>query len=138
MNTKVQRRHQELFNKMYLGVVKQGKASYSSSLANCVYRGIDNLKCAIGHCIPDDKYMPDFENCGIKTLFYHENDKIKSTIHSIFQEEDLQFLIDVQYYHDTANVEAQCSKNDSLFVEYFKEQMQDVAYMYNLTIPKVD
>lgn len=34
----------------------------------CAYRGMDDLQCAAGCCIPDDKYEPIMEGSGIKSI----------------------------------------------------------------------
>lgn len=52
-------RMDELFTKACKGVIKQGKQSEKNG--TCVYRGEGNLKCAVGHMIPDKMYNEKME-----------------------------------------------------------------------------
>lgn len=55
---------QEAFNKMWNGLKSQGwQASIGSDdyWGTCAYRGEEDRKCAVGWCIPDDKYRPWFD-----------------------------------------------------------------------------
>lgn len=54
---------QEIFDTAYLGLAKQGfRQSVPSRKGmespDCLYRGKNDRKCAIGHCIPDELYEP--------------------------------------------------------------------------------
>jgi len=134
-------RRQEMFDKMYIGIVKQGKASYSIKHANCMYRGPDGLKCGIGHLIPDDKYIPYLEHFSIDELILNPSDfDTKCIISSLFLEQDSEFLDYAQQCHDEAYHESKDAGDtaNDLFVEMYKERMQAVADKYNLTIPKVN
>jgi len=51
---------QDYFTKAYHGLASQGFVK-SSEGGRCLYRGPNGLKCAIGHCIPDDEYRSSFE-----------------------------------------------------------------------------
>lgn len=51
---------QELFTQAYLGLASQG-FQQSIKLGSCLYRGPNNLRCAIGWCIPDEAYDEKFE-----------------------------------------------------------------------------
>ncbi len=53
---------QELFNLAYLGLAAQGFRKSVNPVANrCQYRAPNGDRCAIGHCIPDEKYLPEME-----------------------------------------------------------------------------
>ena len=55
---------QQLFDIAYTGLAKQGfqRSMSPDDPALCAYRGLNGLKCAIGHAIPDEKYQPDMES----------------------------------------------------------------------------
>lgn len=63
---------QEIFNQAYLGLKSQGfKRSGivdEDGSFNCLYKMNDNLKCAIGWIIPDDKYSPKLDECHIQEV----------------------------------------------------------------------
>ncbi|OYU33258.1 hypothetical protein [Novosphingobium sp. PASSN1] len=56
------RTNQEIFDTCLAHLRAQGRRSVHPDLGICAYRGADNLKCAIGILIPDDKYHPGLEN----------------------------------------------------------------------------
>lgn len=58
---------QQVFDHVLKALRKQGKASVDTQ-GNCFYRTPEGLKCAAGHCIPDDLYRPSFENESIDKL----------------------------------------------------------------------
>lgn len=47
-----------MFDMAVTGLAKQGfKQSLNSTGRRCVYRGKDNMKCAIGHCLEDNEIV---------------------------------------------------------------------------------
>ena len=57
---------QEVFDKSVGATLKQGEPSYKDGkLGICAYRGADDLKCAVGHCISDETYDPKMDAGGI-------------------------------------------------------------------------
>lgn len=55
---------QDLFNIAYRGLRAQNwQKSTGSAGRGCYYRGINKLKCAVGHMIPDKVYHTDLERC---------------------------------------------------------------------------
>lgn len=54
---------QEIFDKVASHLLKQGRQSVGGS--QCLYRGPDDLKCAVGALIDDKWYDPDVEGCGV-------------------------------------------------------------------------
>ena len=53
---------QDIFNTAANGMLKQGKKSEDSEgSSECLYRGPNGLKCAVGMLIPDDLYKARFE-----------------------------------------------------------------------------
>lgn len=86
---------QEIFNIAAGGLLKQNKYS-TDVMGQCAYRGIGNLKCAVGFLIPDDKYAPAMERYSILT------------IPDLFGLEHLKghesFLVELQKIHDECPV----------------------------------
>jgi len=52
---------QLIFDTAVAGIRKQGKRSVND-FGRCVYRSLNDCKCAVGHLIPDDKYVSYIEN----------------------------------------------------------------------------
>lgn len=59
---------QACFDKVATHLLTQREKS--SIGTNCVYRGKDGLKCAIGCLIPDERYLPTMEKKTVETLLY--------------------------------------------------------------------
>lgn len=112
---------QEIFNKIYLGVVKQGKPSVGKN-GKYMYRNENNLKCAVGQLIPDDKYHPDMESRPIGPLFSFDSHKTLDTVRAL------------RFAHNSAA--DQTFQKD--FVDQFKAYAENWARFYNLTIPEVE
>ena len=53
---------QEAFDKAVAGVRAQGYQISMDEKTNCVYRGPNGLRCAVGHLIPDELCQPAFED----------------------------------------------------------------------------
>lgn len=87
---------QRLFNDAYLGLKKQGFAKSIKGF-QCLYRGPNGLKCAIGHCIPDERYDESFEGKKISS----------SGVYFIIEDEygtvDYDFIIRLQVCHDDSH-----------------------------------
>ena len=52
----------ELFEKVRNHLLEQGRRA-ADEKGDCLYRGPDGTKCAVGCIIPDDLYDPDMEDC---------------------------------------------------------------------------
>lgn len=129
---------QQVFNEAYLGLAAQGwRRAYRSG--RCKYRvfGAEGevLKCAIGQCIPDDKYDPNMETSGIiGQIFWKEGGNpyiIQSErqnrlrLVARINKRDLVFARKMQEAHDGAS-------NKSL-----KARMDKIAVDWKLTIPEL-
>lgn len=86
---------QEIFNEVSTHLLAQNKQSRigSSNDMACVYRGPNNLKCAIGCLISDQDYSPSMERKGIGQL-------IKDFSCMEKYEPIAAFLFDLQMIHD--------------------------------------
>jgi len=114
---------QEIFNKAYIGLAKQGwvRAQYAGA---CQYRTREGLACAIGQCIPDDKYDPKIEPMSpFKALLFAG--VIEKAIDDADLYEDCLFLNALQDAHDQNRLTP------------LKENMEKFAREKNLTIPEI-
>lgn len=110
---------QRLFNKSCRGLARQGfyrsmhaeqKDMFGSPIPPlCAYRDEHGRRCAIGHLIPDHLYSPGYEGLDVVGLMATEQPPLfglepheaeDETTH--FGDELRQFLIDLQFAHDTA------------------------------------
>lgn len=85
---------QEIFNRIAEHLRTQGRPSLSEE-NDCLYRGPNGLRCAIGAIIPDYKYRRSFEDRTINTLILRHFPRWK-------KHEDL--LSDLQELHDKADI----------------------------------
>lgn len=109
---------QEIFDAAYKGIKSQGWKQSKDALGNyCNYRGENGMKCAIGWCIPDNKYNSEFDK-GVMS--------IRDIIHIVgIPSEHTRFCIDLQRVHDR-------SSNP----EIMKTRLHEFAQNNKLTIPK--
>jgi hypothetical protein len=64
---------QDLFNQAYIGLRNQNwqqSISYVGREPVCRYRSEVGLKCAVGHCIPDNLYKDIYEGRSFTIPFY--------------------------------------------------------------------
>lgn len=114
---------QEIFNKAYRGLKNQGFKQSVNSKGNCLYWNKETgLKCAIGHCIPENLYdyelesssLGDFPLYGIN--LYDDRNAI---------EDDDIFINDLISCHD-----------DNILPEKMENSLLSFASKYNLRIPE--
>lgn len=92
-------------------LLNQYECSFNEN--ECAYRGENGLKCAIGHLIPDDLYLPQFEGTGIHSISPIKNsptgEKLKTaiekTIGRTLNADDLMVLATLQKIHDDYDVD---------------------------------
>lgn len=112
---------QHIFNTVVPLLIQQGKSSVTEvdgSVPNCMYRGKDGSKCAIGWLIADDRYSPDFEGSNavstMESLNWMPNPELDLTQFSgdqVFH----SFLCSLQACHDNAS-------DTTEFVRHFKKE----------------
>lgn len=91
---------QTIYDRIKEHLLKQNKQSVTAG-GGCKYRGPDGLKCAIGALIPDECYLPIFDELGydMSALL------VKYSVIQIFGEElapevNVGFLRRLQAIHD--------------------------------------
>lgn len=96
--SKAYKDYQEIFDIALDGIYSQGSLSWDDDLCNCAYRGKDKggntIKCAIGHLIADEDYIPQFEHEPFNSLF-----KLAD-----FNHDDFTFLTELQEVHDNVAI----------------------------------
>ena len=113
--------HQEVFNTAYLGLKSQCfEKSYNPEGGVCQYHTTHGLKCAIGHCIPNELYDKNFE--GKSAIIVQEILDHKS---SLFFHIEAGFLRKLQNCHDRAETPKD-----------MQEKLKDFANQQGLTIPE--
>jgi len=105
---------QELFNRAYLAIIKQGRPARTESRM-CFYRHRDGTKCAIGHLITDEEYLPEMEGYGVQKLYDRG------------LRPHLDLLHDLQQAHDQSSPDN--------FIPEFKQRMASIARRHNLDVP---
>ena len=114
---------QQVFDKVYRHLLKQGEKAMDEQGEECVYRADNGCMCAIGCLILDEHYDPSFEGAGIPSRPLYEgvlaNKHISPKKNNIAKlvtalkasgvpletTEDFAFLSELQTVHDEHNVE---------------------------------
>lgn len=84
---------QETFDVVCKGLAAQNWQQSVNRSGTCVYRSPKGLKCAAGHCIPDEEYKKDMEGHGAEYLT--EFGSMPE-----FRRHDNDFLLRLQKLHD--------------------------------------
>lgn len=58
--------NQEAFDTMVRHLRRQGCRSQDEAHQTCLYRGPNGLKCAVGALIPDEEYMKEWDEKGVR------------------------------------------------------------------------
>lgn len=111
---------QQVFDKAYIGLAAQGFQQSMDTERNCRYRSYGGLKCAIGHCIPDELYDSEMEGKSIEEGF------IAVFLPGFLADHDNTFLKDLQICHDEAD-----EPRD------MEGQLRNFAEQWGLTVPEV-
>ncbi len=85
---------QDIFDFVCVKLVEQGGPSRglnSRGQNRCLYRGLNGRKCAAGHFIPDERYVPEIENRNIRTLSSRLLEEVQPHV---------KFLAKLQRLHD--------------------------------------
>lgn len=117
---------QKLFDKSVTHLLTQMEQSMDDE-HNCVYRGPNGLKCAIGALIDDEWYDKEtLEEMAITALCV-QNAVAKSQGFSLsdLREEDWLILREVQIIHD------------EYLPQKWKDKLTALAEKHNLTMPQV-
>lgn len=96
---------QETYEKVRDHLLKQGKQSMTvdkRNRENCLYRGPNGLKCAIGCIIPDDLYRPEMEGKGAESEALAD---VRLALGATSLD-DVTFLTDLQELHDECEPQA--------------------------------
>ena len=107
-----------------LAVVEQGRPSLGAD-GNCMYRGPDGCKCAIGHMIPDDDYDLRFEGNAIADFVDMGMPLIAEAAGILRSEADFAWRL--QKAHDTADPEN--------FTPDFLRKTRDALIDFEYAIP---
>jgi hypothetical protein len=120
---------QKLFNDSVYPLIKQGKASISTS-GQCAYRGVDCKKCAIGMLISDDVYSIELED--VSVWDWSVMDAIAKSGYEIHKSDDIiqQFLRQLQLAHDNGMVKDMSP--DAYWLSGFKRRCKAIAKEYGL------
>lgn len=110
---------QSLFDTMVNGLASQGFVRSKDHDNCCVYRSPDGLKCAVGHLIPDDKYVLEMDH-GID---YWLGD-VMGVIGLAADFYDL--LVETRFAHDT-----------SIWPDQMKLKLRKIAAKFELQVPEV-
>jgi hypothetical protein len=129
-----------LFETAARGCFSQGKPSIqydANGSSVCLYRSPNGLKCAIGHCIPDELYGPSMEGKGLQSLLQlfpriHTALGI-STVNYSEKERALSFL---QSIHDCAKNWKSEQTLRSAFQAFGKQHALSTDFLSDLHFPK--
>lgn len=117
---------QDVFTQVATHLLTQNAKSYSET-GDCLYRGLNNTKCAAGCLIADDEYKPEMD-CSVQTNKYSlptagttwpsliTRGLIPTTVHR-------DLIISLQSIHDTSNIDD------------WKWQLEIIAKNHDVTMP---
>lgn len=109
---------QKLFDLAYRGLHAQGWVK-SESFGQCLYRGPNGLKCAIGHCMSDRAYNPDLENLS------PSNNMVRDAVGISIKNE--AYACDLQNCHDSAETPEQMKNHFHMLAKVWDLQIPEVA-----------
>jgi hypothetical protein len=124
MSTDTTKQMQELFDRAVKGILQQGKPSRAS--ANCLYRGPEGAKCAVGHLISDEQIKTFKIKEGDAADGFHP-DLYATLMPGVYVPTAKSFLLSLQMVHD--------GSNRSNFLEVFNQRAIAFAKEWNLTPP---
>lgn len=115
--------NQEVFNRAWNHILKQGGPSISPTGWGCYYHGLEGTSCAMAPFIKD--YDEKLEGKPIDVLIYKEPEYLDP----ILLKACPSFCLSLQQCHDSL------LRNNNFTIERFKLNMIQVATKYNLEVP---
>lgn len=125
---------QDLFNTVVTGLYKQGKCSVSGN-GNCMYRGLNGAKCAVGMLIKDEYYDPELENLDAGNT--NVGLAIQASIGRELSKQEKDLLNLLQGAHDDLSVADFCYLGVDVWREKIIEGLTAIAREYGLTMPSL-
>lgn len=127
---------QEAFDKAVAGVRAQGYQLSLDEKTNCMYRGPNGLRCAVGHLIPDELYQPAFEGVTGDGLIGLHLDHIKRGIdlerlahlRQLLPDSLAPLLSELQGLHD--GIESDCEGIPAEFEDGFRAIAKNFGLVY--------
>lgn len=115
---------QEIFNKVFLGLKSQEFRQSVNEHNVCQYRGEDGLKCAVGHLIPDEIYIKEWDEHTTLADSLPPDVYDSMGIRADFGA-SVDFLMELQNIHDNYDVP-----------ERMEENYRQFALAQGLTVPE--
>lgn len=121
---------QQIFDKCITHLRTQKVPSIEAG--DCLYRGPNGLKCAVGALITDEAYKDSLEDLPVR-----EDKVIRALVesgvlyeeclkHESVESDKIDLLSDLQHLHDTCMFDGE---------EYFEEEILKVSKRHNVEIP---
>lgn len=112
---------QQIFDKVSVALLMQGKKSVNAVNDACMYRGDGGTKCAAGHLIDDRNYHRDIENATV-----HAHSVLLALKCSGVSRKHLTLVSGLQNIHDNYDVAE------------WKARLFAVAFVYDLDTSKIE
>lgn len=133
---------QEAIDRNWQHFIVKGNPPGMNDTEDCVLRGGNGARCAVGLLIPDDEYRPELENLSVYYLLEKLNGRstqFSSPLPSLSKLSDIamgigeiigvsRFLTDLQNAHDIAS-------EGETFREEYESALRLLAAEYTLDIP---
>lgn len=111
----------------------QGRKSAKEHV--CCYRGPNNLRCGVGHLIPDNLFSDKIEGFNISSMIqanYNNDDDeliaIKSLLRQHFKGVSTELLADIQCWHD------RLPDTFDEHIDHINTEISYIAFNYGLKI----
>lgn len=93
-----------VFLKIVRGIIGQGCIPSVNAGGACMYRGLNGLKCAAGHCITDKEYKASYENQGLCLIIHTETNAVTDLFLKKYKNNDtVKMIVQCQNDHDSHN-----------------------------------
>jgi hypothetical protein len=130
---------QEIFDKALQGVRAQGGGSwrhdFGAHAGYCAYRGDDGSKCAVGHLILDEYYLPSLEGAIVAFSGSQRSDQLNEALRlsgvDTSQPRVKALLQELQVCHDVSFDPESCGSEAQGMGQY-ERKMQALARRFSL------
>lgn len=106
---------QSIYNKVKKHLLNQNQKSIDAD-GDCVYRGPEGLKCAVGCLIPDKLYNENFEGKSARTIF--EGYYSINIIGYELPKRGLDLIAELQCLHDDFSIEEWASELEQIAIRF--------------------
>jgi hypothetical protein len=123
--------NQEIFNKVYVHLLAQGRKSEEKDAGSCAYRSPEGLSCAVGCLIQDEFYSLGFEGLSIAAATCTDPDSKDKALLKALTDSGIDVILSRKLLCELQDI------HDNSSPELWRTHLEGLAQELGLTVPEM-